>query len=269
MPSMHIEYYSDTLRIDTGMEVIYPQNTTRTPEALRDVIKPPFQVLYLLHGIMRDQSGWIRFTNVEQYVMDMGLVVVMPTTYRGHYINQPHGYQYFDFLTEELPKIVGNMFQVSQKKEDTFIAGLSMGGYGAFKAAIERPDLYGAAASLSGVLDVGTLFDDKTLYSEAEDYMTFDGKDPRGGKDDILTRLKEQVAAGVEIPDLSMYIGLQDFMLKENRHFYDEAKNLVNIKYLEEDGGHTWDFWDRNIKRTLDWLPIKQRIEGYTQSFIV
>ena len=82
MPSMHVDFYSDTLRIDTGMEVIYPQNTTRTPAALRDIMKPPFQVLYLLHGIMRDQTGWIRFTNIEQYVMDMGLVVIMPTTYQ-------------------------------------------------------------------------------------------------------------------------------------------------------------------------------------------
>ena len=269
MPSMHIECYSDTLRIDTGLEVIYPQNTNRTPPELRDVIEPPFQVLYLLHGIMRDQSGWIRFTNIEQYVMDMGLVVVMPTTQRGHYINQPHGYQYFDYLTEELPKIIGNMFQVSQKKEDTFIAGLSMGGYGAFKAAIERPDMYGAASSLSGVLDIGTLYDDKTLYSDGERLITFDNRDPRGGSEDILARLKEQKAAGVELPPLWMAIGKQDFMYDSNVKFYEETKDLTDIEFLEEDGGHTWDFWDRNIKRTLDWLPIKQRIEGGTPQFIV
>lgn len=270
MPSMHIEYYSDTLRIDTGMEVVYPQNTTRTPPELRDVIKPPFQVLYLLHGIMRDQSGWIRFTNVEQYVMDMGLVVVMPTTARGHYINQPHGYQWFDFLTEELPKIVKNMFQISDAKEDTFIAGLSMGGYGAFKAAIERPDLYAAASSLSGVMDIGTMYYDKTLYSDAERLMTFDNKDPRGGKDDILVRLKEQVAAGVKLPPLKMAIGTEDFMYEANKNFYEQTKDLTDIEYLEEPGGHTWDFWDRNIKRTLDWLPIKQRGEvGGAMQFIV
>ena len=270
MPSMHIDFYSDTLRIDTGMEVIYPQNTTRTPADLRDVIKPPFQVLYLLHGNMRYQTGWNRFTNIEQYVMDMGLVVVMPTTYRGHYINQPNGYRYFDYITEELPKIVKNMFNISDKREDTFIAGLSMGGYGALKAAIEKPEQYSYAASLSGVVNIGTMYNSKDLYSDAERLQTFDGKDPTGGKDDILFRLKEQRKAGVELPKLFVAIGQQDFMYQDNVKFYNETKDLTDVKFLEEPGGHTWDFWDRNIKRVVsEWLPVKQRLNGYTQSFIV
>ncbi|MDD5921564.1 MAG: alpha/beta hydrolase family protein [Eubacteriales bacterium] len=269
MPSMHIEMYSDTLRIDTGLEVIYPQNCSRTPAELRDIIKPPYQVLYLLHGIMRDQTGWIRFTNIEQYVMDMGLVVVMPTTYRGHYINQPHGYNYFDYLTKELPAIIGNMFPVSQKKKDTFIAGLSMGGYGALKAAIECPDQYAYAASLSGVVDVETMFKSEDLYSPAERLMTFDNKNPKNGPDDILFRAKEQLGAGVKLPPMFVAIGQQDFMYAENKHFYEELKDRTDIEFLEEEGGHTWDFWDRNIKRALDKMPIKQRLLGHKQEFTV
>ncbi len=269
MPSMHIEFYSDTLKIDTGMEVIYPQNTTRTPAELRSVIKPPFQVLYLLHGIMRDQTGWIRFTNIEQYVMDMGLVVVMPTTYRGHYINQPHGYKYFDYLTQELPKIVGNMFQVSQKKEDTFIAGLSMGGYGALKAGILCPDQYSYAASLSGVLDIGVMYESEDLYSAAERLMTFDNKNPRGGEDDLLVEAKRQIKAGKKLPQMFCAVGQQDFLHDCNVKFYEEMKKLTPIKFLEEPGSHTWSFWDRNVQRVLEWLPLKQRLEGYQQSFIV
>lgn len=269
MASMHIEIYSDTLKIDTGMEVIYPQNTTRTPPDLRDVIKPPYQVLYLLHGIMRDQTGWVRFTNVEQYVMDMGLVVIMPTTYRGHYINQPHGYRYFDYLTQELPEIVAKMFPVSQKREDTFIAGLSMGGYGALKAAIMCPEQYSYAASLSGVVDIGTMFESEDLYSPAEKLVTFDSKDPRNGPDDILTQAKAGIREGKSLPKLFCACGQQDFLYDTNVKFYQELKNLTDIQFLEEPGSHVWSFWDRNIQRAIEWMPVKQRLKGYAQSFIV
>ena len=269
MPSLHIEFYSDVLRIDTGIEVIYPQNCTRTPEPLRDVIKPPFPVLYLLHGIMRDQTGWIRFTNVKQYVMDMGLVVVMPTTGRGHYINQPHGYRYFDYITQELPKVIGNMFQVSQKREDTFIAGLSMGGYGALHAAALCPDQYAAAASLSGVVDIGVMYESKELYSDAERLMTFDNKDPRGGENDLVVEFQNAVKAGKKLPKMVCAVGNQDFLHDYNIAFYDKVKDLADIELWTEDGDHTWDFWDRNIKRVLQWLPIKQRLDDYKPQFVV
>lgn len=269
MPSLHVEFYSDVLRIDTAIEVIYPQNCTRTPEPLRDIIKPPFPVLYLLHGIMRDQTGWIRFTNVEQYVMDMGLVVVMPTTARGHYINQPHGYRYFDYLTQELPTIVGNMFNVSQKREDTFIAGLSMGGYGAIHAAALCPEQYAAAASLSGVLDIGVMYESPDLYSDAERWMTFDNKNPRGGKEDLVVEIDEALKAGKQLPKMVAAVGNQDFLHDANIEFYNKVKDKIDIELWTEDGDHTWDFWDRNIKRVLQWLPLKQRLDGYTPSFVV
>ena len=161
------------------------------------------------------------------------------------------------------------MFNISDKREDTFIAGLSMGGYGALKAAIEKPEQYSYAASLSGVVDIGTMFDSKELYSDAERLQTFDNKDPRGGRDDILVRLKEQVKAGKKLPKLFVAIGQQDFMYEDNVRFYNEIKDLTDVTFLEEPGGHTWDFWDRNIKRTVEWMPVKQRIQGYSQSFIV
>lgn len=269
MPSLHVEFYSDALKIDTGVEVIYPQNCARTPEPLRSVIKPPFQVLYLLHGIMRDQTSWIRFTNIEQYVMDMGLVVVMPTTGRGHYINQPHGYRYFDYITKELPEIMNNMFRISQKREDTFIAGLSMGGYGALHAAALCPEQYAAAASLSGVVDVGIFYDSDDFYSDAEKWMTFDNRDPRGGKDDLLVEIKAAKERGIELPKMLCAVGRQDFLYPCNVAFYEKARQLTEIEFWEEDGDHVWEFWDRNIKKVLDWLPLKQRIKGYKQQLVI
>jgi len=267
MAGMHVSFYSDVLKIDCGLEVVYPQNTTRTPPQLRDVIKPPYPVLYLLHGIMRDQSGWVRFTALEQYVMDMGLVVVMPTTQRGQYINQANGYRYSDFLTQELPQIVSKMFQVSTKREDTFIAGLSMGGYGAFKAALTYPELYSHAASLSGGLDIGYLYE-SDLLSKEELLVNFNNQNPRGGEYDIFALAPKQASSGKTLPAFYMSCGTEDFLHEVNARFYGEMKDILPLTYHEEPGSHVWNYWDRNIKKVLEWLPIKQRDEGYEQKFI-
>ncbi len=270
MALMHIDFYSDVLRIDCGMDVIYPQNTTRTPAELRDVIKPPYQVLYLFHGIMRDHTSWTRFTSIERYVMDMGLVVVMPTTQRGMYINQPNGYRYFDFFSQELPDIVEKMFHISTKREDTFVGGLSMGGYGAMKLGILCPEKFSHVISLSGGVNIETMYHSaEGVLLPCEPLMNFNNENPRGGENDNLAMLKKQAEKNLEFPKVFQACGFDDLFYQDNLAFYQEAKNYLDITYLEEAGAHTWEFWDRNIKRALDWLPITQRIEQYEQRFIV
>ncbi len=182
---------------------------------------------------------------------------------------RPHGYRYFDYLTQELPEIVGKMFHVSQKREDTFIAGLSMGGYGALKAAVTCPEKYSYAASLSGVVDVGTIFESDAFYSLGEKLVTFDNKNPRGGAEDILLQAKNQIKAGVSLPKLFCACGQQDFLYESNLRFYRELKDATDIEFLEEPGGHVWDFWDRNILRAVNKMPVKQRLREYSQTFIV
>ena len=111
-------------------------------------------MLYLLHGLSDDHTAWLRYTSVERYAAAAGLAVVMPAVNRSFYANERHGGRYWDFISEELPKTVGRFFRVSQDPRDTYVAGLSMGGYGAMKLALSRPDRFAAAATLSGALDL-------------------------------------------------------------------------------------------------------------------
>ncbi|MDK7226196.1 alpha/beta hydrolase-fold protein, partial [Proteus mirabilis] len=87
---------------------------------------------------------------LERYARDLDLVIVLPTTHRGWYINNAIGYPYSNFISVELPEIIQTMLPVSTKREDTYIAGASMGGFGALKAAFTYPEKYGYVASLSG-----------------------------------------------------------------------------------------------------------------------
>lgn len=111
-----------------------------------------YQVLWLLHGFSADESDWQRFSSIERYAQEKKVAVVMPDGYNSMYANNRFGAQYYNFYTEELPSVLQSLFPLSAKRENNFIAGLSMGGYGAFKAAFTKPEQYGAAASLSGGL---------------------------------------------------------------------------------------------------------------------
>ena len=114
-----------------------------------------FPTLYLLHGMSDDHTAWQRFTAIERHVSHLNLAVVMPTTHLGWYTDMEYGNRYWTYLTQQLPGICRSFFHgMSDKREDTFIAGLSMGGYGAFKAALGAPETFCAGASLSGALDI-------------------------------------------------------------------------------------------------------------------
>ncbi len=115
----------------------------------------PPPVLYLLHGLSDDDTIWLRRTSIERYVAEFGLAVVMPQVHRSFYLDGEYTGAYWTFVAEELPALVAGFFRVSQAREDTFVAGLSMGGYGAMLHALRQPGRFAAAASLSGALDVG------------------------------------------------------------------------------------------------------------------
>src|SRR5215204_1145839 len=153
MALMRCDFFSDALGLSTSMTVILPQRTQAQIGMASIGGDSPPPVLYLLHGLSDDDTTWSRRTSIERYVAPLGLAVVMPQVHRSFYLDEAIGNRYWTFLSEELPSVVGSFFRVSQRREDTFVAGLSMGGYGAVKWALRQPERFAAAASLSGALD--------------------------------------------------------------------------------------------------------------------
>src|SRR5262249_36404389 len=130
-----------------------PAETGGTPASRR----PRYPVLYLLHGMSDDHTVWQRRTSIERYVTRLNLAVVMPAVQRSFYTDTQTGQRYWTFISEEVPAVARAYFPLSELREETYVAGLSMGGYGAFKLALTYPERYAAAASLSGALDVVAL----------------------------------------------------------------------------------------------------------------
>ncbi len=151
MALLRCDFFAETLGLSTSMTVILPQETSRQI-GMSGAVGEDVPVLYLLHGLSDDDTIWSRRTSIERYVAPLGIAVVMPQVHQSFYADEVHGLPFWTFLTEELPSLVHGFFRTSTKREDTFVAGLSMGGYGAMKWALRQPHRFAAAASLSGAL---------------------------------------------------------------------------------------------------------------------
>ena len=147
MAVMKIEYYSQVLDMEWGVNVLYPDaNRVEEPDC-KDI-----PVLYLLHGMSGNHNSWLKRTNVERLLRGTNLIVVMPNTSNGWYTDTQYGFDYYTALAEELPEVLKRFFpNMTSKREKTFIAGLSMGGYGCFKLALAT-NRFSHAASFSGAL---------------------------------------------------------------------------------------------------------------------
>lgn len=253
MALIRCDFKSDVLGLRTSMNVVLPEVGVEGDR------ESGYPVLYLLHGLSDDFTAWQRFTSVERYARERGLAVVMPEVHRSFYTDMEHGYPYWTFVTEEVPHVAGSYFPLSQARKDSFVAGLSMGGYGAFKMAFSLPERFSAASSLSGALDVNALLREATGPEKNDMRLAFGDVDDLGGTEHDLYRLAEEVAES-DGPKPSLYqcCGTGDELYKINADFHEFIEDLgLDIEYDEGPGGHEWDYWDRKIRDVLDWLPVR------------
>src|SRR4051795_6738119 len=220
--------------------------------------EPP--VLYLLHGLSDDHTAWLRNTSIDRYATARGLAVVMPQVQRSFYADEVHGGRYWTFLSEELPEVVGSFFRVSTRREDTFVAGLSMGGYGALKLALRQPHRFAAAASMSAVTDLDSPGarrhrpEDPRLMARL-----FDGREVAGTDDDLLHLV--DTAAPAVLPALHVSCGTEDELLGDSLRFTDRCAAVgIPVTTSFGPGEHDWDYWDDRIQDVLRWLPITRPV---------
>jgi len=261
MAFIHCNFYSDALRSNTDINVIIPTpHTMESPANIGNYFHcgAKYQVLYLLHGTYGDYSDWHRLTSIEKYAQLSKLMVVMPSAQNSFYQDMHIGPKYFTYLTEELPTYVKTLFPASDKREDTFIGGLSMGSFGAYNAAIRRPDLYSKAIGLSGGIGFKSMInteDNDTWPWKAILPPPYDGINT--GFDDEAV-LKQQVAKGVKLPKFYLAVGTEDFVYplsQKTRQFMSDL--YVDLTYQEGPGIHDWDFWDTYIQHAIKWLNLK------------
>jgi putative tributyrin esterase len=253
-----VRFFSETLGMLSSMDVLLPKRTLAETKTKR---APKYRTLYLLHGHSDDHTAWQRFTSIERYVEGLNLAVVMPAVHLSFYNDMAHGLKYWQFISEEVPALVHDMFPLSSARKDNFVAGLSMGGYGAFKMAFTYPERYAAAASLSGAVDIRDVVrvsksDPGNTKAWLQEMRTVFGdlsKVP-GSKHDLFT-LAKRAAKGSVKPRLYQCCGTEDFLYEDNVRFRDAVRKLpLNLTYEEGPGEHNWAYWDKMIQRVLAWM---------------
>jgi putative tributyrin esterase len=243
MPLFDCNFFSQTLGLSTSLTVLAPAGPLAG-----------CPVLYLLHGHSDDHTTWMRLTALERYHAGRRLLVVMPDVHRSYYTNMAHGGRFWDFISQEVPQVVQEWFNPSTERSATFAAGLSMGGYGAFKLALTYPECFAAAASLSGALDVAHR-ELPTPEEQAEWRAIFGEPQNIPGSENDLFALVEKAAKSKPQPRLYQCCGQQDFLYQENIRFRDHTRSLgLDLTYTESPGDHNWDYWDARIQDVLAWL---------------
>ena len=257
MALMHINCFSSVLGMCVNFDAIIPE-TTRGQIGMEGSAKDSYKTLYLLHGMSDDHTIWQRRTSIERYVADKNLAVIMPTTHLAWYTNTTFGYKYFDYVAYELPQICRGFFRgMSDKREDNFIAGLSMGGYGAWKIGLGAPEQFAAAASLSGALDVASLSKRIQGRDQLFNGIFGDASNLENTEHDLFRLAKDLKASGKPMPKLFQWCGTEDFLYEDNVKAKAVMTDLgYDLTYTESAGIHNWFYWDREIQNVLEWLPL-------------
>lgn len=245
MALLTLHTVSSQLKMTTVIHVILPDSVRM------DVPMSERKVLYLLHGLSDDSSMWVRRSLIENEADKYGLIVVMPSVDRSFYCDGIHGQNYFTYLTVELPEYLHKVFNISTKKSDTLIAGLSMGGYGAMRAGLAFPEQYFAVGSFSGVLSLEPLFM-RIDPAIAEEFPFL-----AAVADTLDTTPLNPVNLLPNAHEQKIYVscGLQDDLLISSQLFEKRAKKMgVPVRFSYSDGKHDWTFWNHEIGEFLRYV---------------
>lgn len=252
-------FFSEVLGMCANCDVILPQ----LPDANAPVRR--FPVMVLLHGIMRSHSAWQRFTRIEEYAVSRGVAVIMPDGQNSSYADMLHGGKYFSYIADELLPVMRGFFPLSDRREDTYICGASMGGYGALKIALNRPEVFGVAGSLSsGYTSYRGYISRKDDRGLSLQWLTF-GETGLDEEDaDTAEKARAIAESGVNVPRIFITCGSEDPILLENaregRDFFSSFEgDPFDFQYTELPGGHDWTFWDGHI---CDFLTYAGRVPG-------
>ncbi len=240
-------FYSELLQKSVQFNAIIPQGKEQGAK-----------VVYLLHGLSDDYTAWSRYTAIERYANENGIVIIMPDGARSFYTDMAYGGSYYSFFTKELFPYVQKLFRVSTNRVDTFIAGLSMGGYGALKIALRNPEMFAAAASLSGAVHISDRLENDPRWKETKRFVF--GTEPVQNTQNDLFFLVSQHSPSLPLR-LYLACGTEDFLYRDNLAFVDVlSKTSIPYRFESAPGIHDWKFWDAYIQKALAFFTEKEMI---------
>ena len=247
--------YSDILEMDTPVSIITPNQLTRDE---------PYKVAYVLHGLRGNATSWLDYSMLPVYAMGGNTIYILPDAGRSMYTDMKHGFRYFTYLTEELPQICRSVFRISADREHTAVMGASMGGYGALKCALTKPEQYGLCAAFSS----GCLFikNDLAFMREngmdaaariwgtqlANDIPSIFGDDLVWKPEYELTELATEAKQKGVLPEIYMTCGTEDKFYPDHVRFTGILDEIgIDCTFEQWHAKHDFLCFDKALKRTV------------------
>ena len=222
--------------MNTSLEVVLPD-----AGKLKDA-----PVIYLFHGLSDNCTGWSRYTAIERYARDKGAAVIMPEVQRSFYTDMALGVDYFTYVSRELPRICAHFFGLSTRREQNYVMGLSMGGYGALKCALTYPKQYAGCASFSAVMEM----DGRAARADegfGKELQAMFGPERKVPPEALLQALLEKRRAS-QLPKFFITCGEQDALYPENCRFAEALeKKGAAVSFNHWPGDHAWELWDKSV----------------------
>ena len=237
MAYIRCDIQSETLEMCTSFIALLPDGATMSE----------VPGVYLLHGLSDNCTGWTRYTAVERYAREKGVAVIMPEVQRSFYTDMVYGIKYFSFIRDELPEICHRLFGLSKVRELNYVMGLSMGGYGALKCALNAPEKYAGCAFFSAVTDLpGRIV--RAEEAQQREFIACFGPDGKVCPEGDLFALAE-TADPAKLPRFFITCGEQDGLYEDSvrmSELLEKRGCCVDFRHWE--GTHSWELWDKSIR---------------------
>ena len=258
MAFLQIQIYSQTLQRSVPITAVLPTDRQRSDDGTSISNKKAYKTLYLLHGYSDSCMEWCLNTRIQRLAEAQNMAVIMPSGENSFYVDQKGSNRaYGRWIGEELVNLTRAMFPLSDKREDTFIAGNSMGAFGALIAGLHYPNTFGKIALFSGAFHIFEEMFDKEVWAShglCEIFGEYQNallsqNNPRNA---LMHYYKTQA---VSLPEIYMICGTEDSLLGSNRSLHTFIANMqFPIVYKECPGEHSWEFWNSQLEDMLDWI---------------
>ena len=246
-----------SLQRRTSISVILPSDNIHFLQDAEEIVSQPYKTLYLLHGLYGSDDIFLANTSIQKFAEDHGIAIVIPCGDNSFYVDNPKAHAYYgEYVGEELLDITRNIFPLSDKREDTYIAGFSMGGYGAIRNGLKYSHNFSKIGMISSALITDDIVDytsDDNVLRSREFYESIFGNLEEIENSDMDP--KHLIETCMDIPDIFMACGTDDFLYEKNVDFHDFLKSKgIDATFVEASGEHTWEFCDKYIKEFIKTL---------------
>ncbi len=230
--------YSQSMKKNIKAVVITPDNYSKNTS---------YNVVYLLHGYSGNYADWVtKVPNIKNLSDQYNLILVCPDgNFGSWYFDSPvdSSWRYETYITKELIKYIDENYSTNQSRKGRAITGLSMGGHGAFYLAFRHQDIFGAAGSMSGGVDIRPFPLNWDLSKRLGSFKDH----PENWEKNTDINLVHLLTPGSLA--ITFDCGISDFFYGVNKELHEKLlERNIPHDFTVRPGAHTWSYWANSIQ---------------------